>query len=218
MHTDRTWSARRPAIVSRNALVPKLPRGNGSNAAATHPQRQPWSIRGSYVLLTMILISVAFRLLPTIFSAPANDRLIVAASADDEEQFAAALRDGASARYRDAIGATALMHAAVCGNISMARRLVNRGADANARNCWGQTPLTLAASSNKAHIVRLLIESGADPSLHDQSGHPVLDLCYECNATDAAEVLCSWGDRPACIRNARPATAGGTRNAIVPAR
>jgi len=122
-------------------------------------------------------------------SASADERLVVAASAGDRAAFDAALADGASPRWRDAVGGTALMQAACTGGLGMARRLLDGGADVNAADKWGQTPLMLAGSFNKVDLARLLLERGADPSRRDCLGQTALDRCMMFDTPEAAEFL-----------------------------
>jgi len=57
-------------------------------------------------------------------------------------QLCQALDHGASAGARDASGTTALMHAAVYGDLSCLRLLIDRGAEVNATNAAGANALT----------------------------------------------------------------------------
>lgn len=51
-----------------------------------------------------------------------------------------------------------------CGNLEMARVLIQRGADLNVKDECGDSPLQMAAIGNHLDIVDLLVASGADVS------------------------------------------------------
>ena len=70
---------------------------------------------------------------------------------------------GGSARA-EVEGFTALMAAAVSGDLESVTWLVEHGADVTARTSKGYTALNGAASSGNARIVELLLNRGADPN------------------------------------------------------
>ena len=51
-----------------------------------------------------------------------------------------------------------------CGNVEMARVLIQGGADLNIKDECGDSPLQMAAIGNHLDIVDLLVASGADVS------------------------------------------------------
>ncbi|CAG9109189.1 unnamed protein product [Plutella xylostella] len=56
---------------------------------------------------------------------------------------------------------TALHVAAHCGNVKVAKLLLDRNADANARALNGFTPLHIACKKNRLKVVELLLKYGA---------------------------------------------------------
>jgi len=75
-------------------------------------------------------------------------------------------------------GRTALMDAAVSGNLSIARELLKQGADPNLLNTSGRTALHSAVISGSADMVALLLKSGADGDVYgnEEEARSALDL------------------------------------------
>jgi ankyrin repeat protein len=75
-------------------------------------------------------------------------------------------------------GRSALMDAAVSGNVAIARELLKSGANPNLLNSKGRTALHSAVISGNADMVALLLKSGADPSVFgtDDEKMSALDL------------------------------------------
>lgn len=75
-------------------------------------------------------------------------------------------------------GRSALMDAAVSGNVALARELLKSGANPNLLNSKGRTALHSAVISGKADMVALLLKSGADPNVfgNDEEKMSALDL------------------------------------------
>jgi ankyrin repeat protein len=71
---------------------------------------------------------------------------------------------GADVKARSKVGETALMDAAVRGDLVSAKMLVDRGVDVNAVDHRGYTPLILAAQYDRdaVGLIRLLLDRGAD--------------------------------------------------------
>jgi ankyrin repeat protein len=63
---------------------------------------------------------------------------------------------------------TLLMVAAMEGNTSIGRLLIERGADLERRNKFRDTPLSLAAHSGHPSFVQLLLASGASLECHPE--------------------------------------------------
>ena len=129
----------------------------------------------------------------------------------------------------NASGESALMIAALKGNLELATKLIEKGADINKT---GWTPLHYAASSghlaiiallldNSAYIdaespnrttplmmaamygspqaVKRLLQDGADPNLKNQQGLTALQFAQQGNRTDSVEAIAGF------IRSRRPA-------------
>ena len=75
-------------------------------------------------------------------------------------------------------GRTALMDAAVSGNLPIARELLKQGANPNLLNSKGRTALHSAVISANTDMVSLLLKSGADPDIYgnDEERLSALDL------------------------------------------
>jgi len=61
----------------------------------------------------------------------------------------------------DQAGTTALMYAAILGNLDLIIRLVDAGADINYKQFTGNTPLHFAVGANNKEMVLFLLEHGA---------------------------------------------------------
>ena len=119
----------------------------------------------------------------------------------------------------NALGESALMLAALKGQLELAKKLVAKGADVN-KTGWtplhyaasnghvdviklllenhayidaespnGSTPLMMASMYGNAQSVKLLIEEGADPLLKNQIGLTALQFAQRANRPDSAELL-----------------------------
>lgn len=99
----------------------------------------------------------------------------------------------------NAHGETALMMAAMRGQLDWLRRLLERGAAIN-RDGW--TPLHYAASGPSVAAVRLLLERGAAIDARSPNGTTPLMMAARYGAIDAAELLLARGASTA-LRNQR---------------
>jgi hypothetical protein len=106
----------------------------------------------------------------------ADQNLMMACEADDAAGFDRALAEGASVKWRDAYGATALMMSASLGDADQIRRLIFAGADVNAADHQGMTPLMYAAIAQHLDAIRLLLLHGAKPWRRNLWGHSASDL------------------------------------------
>ena len=103
-----------------------------------------------------------------------------------------AFESGASANARDASGNSALMLAAVYGDSSCLRLLLDRGADVNAANRVGATALMRAAQDDDK--LRLLVERGAKVNARSALGNtPLMLAARPANSHRAVELLLSHG-------------------------
>jgi ankyrin repeat protein len=71
------------------------------------------------------------------------------------------LQDGLSPNLSNQYSWTLLMAAALEGNASIGRLLIESGAELDSRNKFGDTALSLAAHAGHASFVDLLLKSGA---------------------------------------------------------
>ena len=101
-------------------------------------------------------------------------------------------RHPTGARTAGSGGITALMYAALYGDTSLARRLLDRGADPNARNDAGVSALMW--SVDDPDTTRLLLERGADPNLRSADGRtPLLLAAARFGARDVVNALLDRG-------------------------
>ena len=119
----------------------------------------------------------------------------------------------------NALGESALMLAALKGQLDLAKKLIAKGADVN-KTGWtplhyaasnghveviklllenhayidaespnGSTPLMMASMYGNAQSVKLLIDEGADPLLKNQIGLTALQFAQRADRPDSAELL-----------------------------
>ena len=129
----------------------------------------------------------------------------------------------------NANGESALMIAALKGNLQLATKLIDKGADIN-KTGWTPlhyaassghlpiiallldrsayidaespnrtTPLMMAAMYGSPQAVKLLLQEGADPTLKNQQGLTALQFAQRGNRIDAVEAIAGF------IRSRRPA-------------
>ncbi len=77
-------------------------------------------------------------------------------------------------------GYTALMIAAVAGDVDMIRLLIKAGANLNIQNTNGATALITAVIYNQINVVRLLISVGANLNIRNADGNTALIVAAAC--------------------------------------
>ncbi len=117
---------------------------------------------------------------------------------------------------------SALMFAALNGNLEIARKLVSKGADVNkpgwaplhyastrahlavmtllldnyayidAASPNGTTPLMMAAFYGSPSAVKLLLEAGADPLLKNDQSLTAIDFAHRANRQDSADIIAAF--------------------------
>lgn len=134
--------------------------------------------------------------------ARGKGHLLIHVRHGDEARVRRALQDGADPNERHPLGWTCLHVAAISGDASMCKLLLNAGADMDALDEYsprhdlasfiarqnefsdivnpsadtqGFTPLHYAVLSGDESVVRELIARGADPNIEDSSGHVAVD-------------------------------------------
>jgi ankyrin repeat protein len=109
--------------------------------------------------------------------------VIVCAAAGHEARFTESVRIlleyGSDVNWQDDHGRSALMHAAIFGNVPTARVLLDAGADIHAIDKLGMTALQGAIYGNQLEMVQFLIVQGADPNLAGTYvGNPLQSALY----------------------------------------
>ncbi len=132
--------------------------------------------------------------------APPDAALPWAASIhdDDPEGVRILLKHKAHVDAVDALGRSALMHAAGEGHAAIARVLLEAGADPGLADRYGSTPLMEAGRAGATAIVTLLAEGHPDVQAADQHGRTALVLaCQSPRANaDCIQALLAMGADP----------------------
>ena len=117
---------------------------------------------------------------------------------DDPEGIRILLKHKAHVNAVDALGRSALMHAARENHVEIARVLLEAGADAAIADRYGTTPLMEAARAGTTAIITLLAEKRPDVHASDQHGRSALILaCQSPRANaDCIRALLAMGADP----------------------
>jgi ankyrin repeat protein len=84
------------------------------------------------------------------------------------------LAQGANPDEQDAGGRAALLHAAICNRLEVARLLLESGANVDAQDEWGNSSLHYAAQEHHIEMASILIERGAKVDIEDHHGNSPL--------------------------------------------
>ena len=95
--------------------------------------------------------------------------------------------------YKDEMGCTPLIHAAMIGDINVMKFLIDAGADVNRNDCKGNTALLISSQQDRSDIVKLLINSGADVNIPDKTGKTALMMASEQGNDNMIVVLLKSG-------------------------
>jgi ankyrin repeat protein len=96
--------------------------------------------------------------------------LLDAITANDDAQVARLLRRGDSPEVADFEGRSAIIYAAVSGNVDIIDLLIKKRVDVNHRDSLGNTALFYAASQQRIDAMQVLIEAGADKNAENRQG------------------------------------------------
>ena len=102
------------------------------------------------------------------------------------------LQNGTDANSRDKHGQTALMNAALSGQVDLVRFLVEEGADLNVTAKHNLSALMLSLIAHHTEIARLLIEAGADVNIRSSlnfHGKTALTLAEEAGYDEIVTLL-----------------------------
>jgi len=86
-------------------------------------------------------------------------------------------------------GWTPLHYAAASGHLAIMGLLLENHAYIDAESPNGTTPLMMAAQYGSTTAVKLLLDAGADPLLKNQQALSAIDFALRVNRTDAAEQI-----------------------------
>lgn len=89
---------------------------------------------------------------------------------------------------------TLLLPGTCCGDLKLAKLLIEHGADVNFKSSLGQTALHLATKHNSYDLVKLLVENGANVNIEDSDGKSALYYAQKDGFGDIVNIL-----RPADI-------------------
>ena len=90
------------------------------------------------------------------------------------EEIKELLKKGADVNAKDKFGRTALMKAAIIGQLDVVKYLVEHGADLEAKDGYGSTALMMSATWGELDVVKCLAEHGADLEAKDGDGRTAL--------------------------------------------
>jgi len=96
---------------------------------------------------------------------------------------------GADVNAKTNDGDTALMWAAISGEVDIVKMLLEKGADVNAKNNHGDTALIFAAAQGNVDIVKILLDAGADISAKNEHGETALMLAQRNKQVDTIKIL-----------------------------
>jgi ankyrin repeat protein len=105
---------------------------------------------------------------------------------DDSEGVRTLLKHKANVNAVDALGRSALLHAAREDHVEIARLLLEAGADDAITDRYGTTPLMEAARAGATEVVKLLAEQRPDVHAVDQHGRSALILACQSPRVNAA--------------------------------
>ena len=102
-----------------------------------------------------------------------------AVRADDPEEIAESLKNGADINMIGNGGQTPLMNAVLSGKLESVEYLLSQGADTSIGEKDGYTPMHGAGFQGRAEIARVLINHGLDPRDKHQDGYePIHRACW----------------------------------------
>ncbi|KAF8402592.1 hypothetical protein HHK36_010680 [Tetracentron sinense] len=103
------------------------------------------------------------------------------------------LKEGASAKYRDQYGLTALHAAAIKGHKEAVSMLVEHGIDLECQDGEGHTPLHLAVEGGSIETVQVLINSGANVNAKSKRDATPLYMARAMGYDDISQFLLNRG-------------------------
>ena len=163
--------------------------------------RENWRVCAKFAALLLIFWLAQCAIDRYIDRPTLEDRLVAAVCSGDERELENALHDGASPRWRNAGGISALSYAAQQGQMGTARRLLDAGADVNGADDQGITPLMLAVQGDHAEMVRLLVERGANPALRNNQGQSAREQAEMWKFAEIVDLLREIEHAQVCVNS-----------------
>jgi ankyrin repeat protein len=120
-------------------------------------------------------------------------KLIEAVACGTNAEVTQRLEAGDPIGYRDRWKRSALMVAALVGDVQKVEQLRQHGADIDDHNAFEGTALMLAAERNRVTMVGWLIAAGADVNATNDSGTTALILASQAGAASCVELLLKAG-------------------------
>ncbi len=111
------------------------------------------------------------------------------------DQIAKLLARGADVNFRDNIGKTPLIYAAMNGHVDAVKMLIKAGAKINLAN-KGMTAMTWAAQYGHAGVIECLIDEGASVNRRDRNGRTALMHAAYYAKASVIEALLNHGADP----------------------
>ena len=109
------------------------------------------------------------------------------------EEIKELLKKGADLEAKDGDGRTALMWAAMSGELDVVKYLIDNGVDLEAKDGDGRTALMWAAMSGELDVVKYLIDNGADLEAKDKDGQTALMKVARYGKLDVVKYLAQNG-------------------------
>ncbi len=124
-------------------------------------------------------------------SCPGWTPLMITAANRHADTVVALLRAGSGVDMKNSLGRTALMYAALYGDVQIVKALLDHRADANIlpADKTGRPALSSAAMNGHLEVVRLLLDKGADASIRDKEGKTALGWAKKRGFTAVSDLL-----------------------------
>lgn len=124
------------------------------------------------------------------YSVESFHNIVGAGYKDTTELF---LKAGMNINAGGPSGDTALMVAAVTGNIEMLKFLIQKGADVNTKNIHGYTATMYTASIGNTEVLKILIKNNADINARNNDGETALMLAALNDQIESVKFLIEEG-------------------------
>ena len=99
------------------------------------------------------------------------------------------LDKGAKVNQKTVDGNSALIFAAIEGNVNSVKLLLESGSSVNESNNEGKTPLIFAVEDDEEEIVKILLKYGANPTQQNKDGKNAIDIAKELGFSEIVDIL-----------------------------